>query len=198
MKPFHIMLAIAVAALWGIDFVVIDVGLTEFPPPFSAFRFVLCAIPAICFIGGPLTRWHWVFAVGVLLGRCMFGLMFPGTYAGMPAGLTSLVVQSQALFTVVFAAVLLRERPGPTKVIGLLIAAIGVAAIAIDYGTSSPFLAFGPVILTAAFWGLPNIASRKVQPPDLFRFMVWVSAVPRSRCSSPPRSPKEWTGIWPR
>lgn len=179
MKPAHLLLAVSIAAVWGINFVVIDLGLGQFPPLlFSAFRFVLCAIPAVFFIGGPRVQWRWVFAVGILLGFFMFGFMFLAMYAGMPAGLTSLVMQSHVLFTVLFAAVLLREHPGRRKLIGTFIGAIGIAVIAVEYGTSSPFLAFGLVILAAAFWGLSNIASRKAQAPDMFRFMVWVSTIP--------------------
>lgn len=48
--------------------------------------------------------------VGCTLGVVKFGLLFLGMHAGMPAGLSSLVLQSQAIFTALFAAVLLRER----------------------------------------------------------------------------------------
>lgn len=179
MKPLHVAMAVLVAAVWGVNFVVIDVGLGQFPPLlFSALRFLLAALPAVFFVGSPRTEWRWVIAIGVLLGVCKFGLLFIGMHAGMPAGLSSLLLQSQAPFTLIFAAVLLRERPTPMKLAGMGIAVLGVAVIAADYVSSSPVLAFVLVLGAALFWGLSNVATRKAAPPDMFRFMVWVSVVP--------------------
>ena len=179
MKPSHIVLAVVVAAVWGINFVVTEIGLTEFPPLFfSAVRFLLCVIPAIFFIGGPRVKWRWVFAVGMLLGVFMFGLMFLGMYAGMPAGLTSLVMQSQVVFTALLGAVLLSERPGRAKLIGVGVAITGIVVIGVEQGLGTTPLAFALVIGAAVFWSMSNIAQRQAQPPDIFRFMVWISVVP--------------------
>jgi O-acetylserine/cysteine efflux transporter len=179
MKRSHVALAIAVAAVWGFNFVVIDVGLGEFPPLlFSALRFVLCVIPAIFFVGRPQVAWKWIIAVGLLLGVFMFGLMFLGIYAGMPAGLTSLVMQSQVVFTVLIAFVLLGERPARGKLIGMGVAMAGIILIAVDFGMSSPLLAFITVIGAAIFWSMSNIAQRMAKPPDILNFMVWVSVIP--------------------
>jgi len=95
--------------------------------------------------------------------------------AGMPAGLSSLVLQSQAVFTVLFAVPLLRERPRPVQIGGLAVALAGVAVVATRMGANLG--AFLLVVAAAAAWGLSNIATRKAAPPDTLRFMVWVSAV---------------------
>lgn len=179
MKPVHLVLALLVAAAWGINFVVIDIGLETFPPLlFTALRFTVAAVPAVFFVGRPQVALRWVIAVGMVMGALQFGLLFVGIHAGMPAGLTSLVVQSQVLFTAVFSAVLLRERPTGGQWIGMAIAFGGMGLVAVDYGTGSPILAFLLVLGAAASWGLGNIATRKAAPPDAFRFMVWVSVVP--------------------
>ncbi|SDN45291.1 EamA family transporter [Allokutzneria albata] len=179
MKPKHIALAVLVTAVWGVNFVVIEIGLGEFPPLlFSALRFLVAAIPTILFVGSPRVAWRWVLGVGLVLGVAKFGLLFVGMKAGMPAGLSSLAVQSQALFTALFAALLLRERPGRTRLAGMAVAFAGISLVAVEYGTSSPLAAFLLVIGSAACWGLSNVITRKAQPPDMLRFMVWVSAVP--------------------
>ncbi|MFB9904828.1 EamA family transporter [Allokutzneria oryzae] len=179
MKPKHVALAVCVAAVWGVNFVVIEIGLGEFPPLlFSALRFLVAALPAILFVGPPRVAWRWVLGVGLVLGVAKFGVLFVGMKAGMPAGLSSLVLQSQALFTAFFATALLRERPGRSRLAGMAVAFTGIALVAIDYGSTSPLAAFLLVIAAAACWGLSNTITRKAQPPDMFRFMVWVSAVP--------------------
>ncbi|GAB2748867.1 EamA family transporter [Kitasatospora kifunensis] len=179
MKPRHIALAVLVAAVWGLNFVLIDVGLKSFPPLlFCALRFAVVAVPAVFFVGPPRVAWRWVLAVGFVLGVLKFGSLFLGMHAGMPAGLSSLVLQSQAVFTTLFAAGMLRERPGPQRIAGLALASVGIALAAVDNGLGGPVKAFALVIAAAVAWGLSNVLTRKAAPPDLLRWMVWVSAVP--------------------
>ncbi|MFI9009560.1 EamA family transporter [Actinosynnema sp. NPDC053489] len=178
MKPRHVAIAVLVATIWGVNFVVIKVGLRDFPPLFfSALRFLAAAVPALFFVGRPRVAWRWVVAVALALGVAKFGLLFVGMAAGMPAGLSSLVLQSQVFFTVLFAAVLLRERPRPVQLVGMGVAATGIAVIAFDYGVGSPISAFLLVVLGAAAWGVANVVTRYARPPDPLNFIVWVSAV---------------------
>lgn len=178
MRPRDIALASAVTATWGVNFVVIAVGLDHFPPLlFSALRFGLAAFPAVLFVGPPPTRWRWVVAVAFALGVAKFSMLFAGMAAGMPAGLSSLVLQSQAVFTVLFAMLLLGERPGRRLLVGLALAGTGVAVVAARLGPDRPAGAFALVIGAAVAWGLSNVATRRAAPTDMLRFMVWVSAL---------------------
>jgi O-acetylserine/cysteine efflux transporter len=177
-KPRDIALTVGVTALWGVNFVVIRVGLDHFPPLlFNALRFSFAAVPAIFFVGRPRVPWRWVFAVAMALGVTKFSLLFAGMAAGMPAGLSSLVLQSQAIFTVLLAVPLLRERPGRRRLAGLAVAAVGVVIVAAGLGSDLPGGAFALVIAAAAAWGLSNVATRKAGSTDMLRFMVWVSAL---------------------
>ncbi|MFI7701757.1 EamA family transporter [Nonomuraea sp. NPDC049480] len=115
------------------------------------------------------------------IGVGQFGLLLVGMRAGMPAGLTSLVLQMQALFTVLFAVTLLGERLTARRVLGLAIAFGGLALVAYDFGVSGPLGAFALCVAAAAAWGLGNVVQRRAAPPDSLRFMVWVSAL-----SAPP------------
>ncbi|MDY0814288.1 EamA family transporter [Kitasatospora purpeofusca] len=179
MSPRHIGLAVLVAAVWGLNFVLIHIGLQNFPPLlFCALRFAVVAVPAIFFVGPPKVALRWVLAVGVVLGVVKFGLLFLGMHAGMPAGLSSLVLQGQAVFTALFAGVLLGERPGAQRLTGLGVAFAGIGLSAVDRGLGGPLGAFVLVVLAAAAWGLSNVLTRKAAPPDALRWMVWVSAVP--------------------
>ncbi|MEV7217628.1 EamA family transporter [Kitasatospora cineracea] len=179
MTPRHIALAVLVAAVWGLNFVLIEVGLHDFPPLlFCALRFAVVALPAVFLVGPPRVAWRWVLGVGLTLGVVKFGLLFLGMHAGMPAGLSSLVLQGQAGFTALFAAGLLGERPPRLRVAGLMVAFAGIALAAVDRGAGGPVGAFALVIGSAVAWGLANVLTRRAAPPDALRWMVWVSAVP--------------------
>jgi O-acetylserine/cysteine efflux transporter len=179
MRPAHTGLAVLVAALWGVNFVVIDIGLDHVPPLlFCALRFLLAAVPAVFLVGRPRVPWRWVVGVGLALGVGKFGLLFLGMNAGMPAGLSSLVLQIQAVFTALIACAFLGERPGRVRLAGMAVALAGIGVAAVDEGTSGPLGAFALVLVAAAFWGVSNVLTRKASADAPFAFMVWSSAVP--------------------
>ncbi|MFC8519038.1 EamA family transporter [Streptomyces sp. NPDC057257] len=179
MKPAHLALAVLVAAVWGVNFTVIEIGLDHFPPLlFSALRFFTAALPAVFFVGRPKVAWRWVVAVGLVLGVAKFGLLFVGMDQGMPAGLSSLVLQIQAVFTAGVAFVVLGERPSRVRLLGMAVALAGIGVAALDEGASGPLGAFALVIAAAACWGVSNVLTRKASPPDALNFMVWVSTIP--------------------
>ncbi|MGP3636271.1 EamA family transporter [Streptomyces sp. 24-1644] len=179
MRPLHIALAALVAAVWGVNFVVIEIGLDHFPPLlFSALRFLVAALPAVFLVGRPTVAWKWIIGVGLVLGVAKFGLLFIGMDQGMPAGLSSLVLQVQAVFTALFAALALGERPGGVRVLGMAVALAGIGVAAVDEGAGGPVLAFVLVVAAAACWGVSNVLTRRAAPSDSLNFMVWVSTVP--------------------
>jgi O-acetylserine/cysteine efflux transporter len=179
MRPRHVAIAVMIAAIWGVNFVVIDVGLASLPPLlFAGLRFVAAAFPAVLFVRRPAVPWRSFLVVGLPLGVGQFGLLFIGMHLGMPAGLSSLVLQTQALFTALLAAVMLRERPRRAQLAGMVVAFAGIALIGLSLGQGSPLLAFALCVAAAGMWGLANIGLRRTQPPDAFAFMVWISLVP--------------------
>ncbi|WP_433609131.1 EamA family transporter [Dactylosporangium sp. CA-139114] len=178
MKPRDLALATVVSLIWGVNFVVIHVGLDSMSPLlFCALRFGVAALPAVFLVGRPKAPWRWVIATGIALGVVKFSLLFAGMAAGLPSGLSALVLQSQVVFTLVFATVLLRDRPGPRRIGGVVLAGAGIVLIATQLGLDRPLGAFLLVVAAGAAWGLANVAMRKAAAADMLNFMVWVSAV---------------------
>ncbi|MEO3825326.1 EamA family transporter [Actinomadura sp. B10D3] len=185
MSTRHVLLATLIAALWGFNFVPIKVALDDLPPLLmGAVRFTAAAVPAVFFVRRPPVAARWLVLVGVPLGVGQFGLLFLGMSLGMPAGLASVVLQVQAIFTALFAAVLLRERPGARQIGGMVVAFGGVTLLGLAQAEGgSPVGAFLISLLAAASWGLANVAMRRMnqtagEPVDAFGFMVWMSLVP--------------------
>src|SRR3954463_16143342 len=179
MRPRHVAIAVVIAAIWGFNFVVIDVGLASLPPLlFAGVRFVAAAFPAVLFVRRPAIPWRWFLLIGLPLGVGQFGLLFIGMHIGMPAGLSSLVLQTQALFTAMFAAVMLRERPRRTQLAGMAVAFARIALIGLSLGQGSPLLAFALCVAAAGMWGLANIGFCPGPPPG--RGRVSVRCLPRS------------------
>ncbi|GAA2146996.1 EamA family transporter [Actinomadura napierensis] len=185
MRPRHVLLATLIAAIWGFNFVPIKVALEDFPPLLlAALRFTAAALPAVFFVRRPPVALRWLWLVGIPLGVGQFALLFIGMRLGMPAGLSSVVLQVQAIFTALFAGVLLRERLDARQIAGMAVAFAGVTLLGVAQAEGgSPVGAFLLCLGAAASWGLANVAMRRMnqtaaEPVDAFGFMVWMSLVP--------------------
>lgn len=174
------VLAVLTAGLWGGNFVAIDIGLRYFPPIlFAGLRYLLIAVPTILLISRPNSGGlRWLIGYGVCFGGFQFVLLFFALNAGMPTGLSSLVLQAAAPMTVLLAVVLLHERFDLYRLSGLSLAVLGIAAIAAG---QIPVATPGPIILTlgaALAWAVANICLRQAHPPRPMQFILWSSVVP--------------------
>jgi O-acetylserine/cysteine efflux transporter len=175
----HVLLAVAVAATWGLNFVVIDVGLEEVPPLLlCAARFALVAVPLALFVERPPVPWTLLVGIGVALGVVKFGLLFTSMDVGMPAGLASVVLQAQAPFTLLLAAGLIRERPSGRQLLGLGVALAGIALIAADNGGGVKAAGLVMCVAAAAAWAVANVLMKKASDAEPVALMVWISLVP--------------------
>src|SRR5258706_3986328 len=127
----HFLLALAVVAVWGSNFVVIKVALTHLPPLlFAALRFVLALLPAVFFVPRPAVGWRNLAAYGVCIGVGQFGLLYLAMRSQISPGLASLVVQMQVFFTIGLSMRLTGERVRPLQWLALALALAGIAVIA--------------------------------------------------------------------
>ncbi len=176
--------ALLIVLVWGVNFVVIKWGVAGVPPLLlGCLRFVLAAFPAVLLVPRPKLPWRWLAAYGLTVGVGQFGLLFSAIHAGMPAGLASVVLQSQAFFTLMLAALLLGERWHASQLAGLLCAALGLGLIGQSHGEGMTLAGFGLTLAAAVCWALSNIVVRKISQrpegaPDMVGLVVWSSLVP--------------------
>jgi O-acetylserine/cysteine efflux transporter len=175
------LLALAVVAVWGTNFVVIKFALGTLPPLLLAtLRFALAFAPAALFVARPAVSWRTLAAYGVLIGAGQFGLLFIALRADITPGLASLVVQTQVFFTIGLAMALAGERVRGFQALALALAAAGLALIALNTSASTTPLGIALVLLAALAWSAGNLVARRAGRVDMLGFMVWSSlfAVP--------------------
>ena len=178
MSPKDLLLAMVVILAWGVNFVVIKLGLHGVPPMLlGALRFALAALP-VFFVKRPKIPLRWLFAYGLTISLGQFALLFYGMYVGMPAGLASLVLQAQAFFTLIFASMFLGERIRAVNVAGLLIAAAGLALIGVRGGQAMTITGFLFTLAASAMWALGNVVTKRMGKVDLLSLVVWASLIP--------------------
>ena len=185
LSPRDLALTLAVVAVLGYTFVPIKVALAEVPPfTLVAVRFLLAAVPMVFFVRPPAMPWRFVVAYGFAIGVCQFGLLFLGIKLGMPAGLSSVVIQMQVFFTIGLAVVFAGDRVHKHNLVGAAIAAVGMIVLAgykLASGLTGTFVGFALVIASAFAWAVGNIIAKRgagAHGADMFALTVWSSLVP--------------------
>ncbi len=204
MSKHDIGIGLIVAVLWGLNFIAIKLGLADMPPLLLAtIRFIIVCIPAIFFLPKPPVGWRQLIALGLTLNVGQFAFLFVGIKLGMPAGLSSLVHQSQAFFTLVFAALILGERWKWNNITGLIIAAGGMVVVGSQQGGSMTAAGFWLTLCASSSWGMGNVvirrASKDAPPFSMLSLVVWAGAVailPLGLLSLLFEGPAVWKTAW--
>ena len=172
----HILLAVAVMAVWGTNFVVIHVGLQELPPLlFAALRFCFALFPAVLFVKRPRVPWRNLAAYGGFIGVAQFGIMFIAMNGQITPALASLVIQTQVFFTMALAAWQTGERPGRFQYAALLITVLGLGLIIGHTDATTTPLGLALVLVAALGWAAGNIVIRATPDVDMLGYVVWAS-----------------------
>lgn len=178
-------LALLVVVVWGLNFVVIKVGLHHMPPLLLAgLRFLLVAFPAIFFVARPKVPLTLLLGYGLTISFGQFAFLFCAIKFGMPAGLASLVLQAQAFFTMALGAFVFSERLQRKQLAGIALAIIGVLVL-IEASLNGQHIAMSGFMLTlaAAFsWACGNIFNKKIMQhsprPAVMSLVVWSALIP--------------------
>ncbi|MBX8485238.1 EamA family transporter [Pseudomonas cichorii] len=177
MKLHHLLLAILITAIWGLNFSVIKLGLTSVDPFILAgIRFALCALPAIFFIPKPDVAWRYIIGYGLIFGIGLWGVVNLGIKSGLSAGIASLVLQFSAFFTILLGAWVFKEMVTRYQLAGIGVALCGLLSIIFIVDGSVTATGLILVLLGAAAWSVANIINKKAGTKQVFAFLVWSSA----------------------
>ena len=172
-----LLLAIGVTTIWGANFIFIKLGLRTTPPLLLGFyRFALSAL-AVFIFPRPKVSWRIIvlLSLGMFVGQ--FAFVFLSLAVGTPPGLTSVVIQSQLIFTLIYLAVLERKIPKIPTLIGSLVALVGLFLICLGVGEGKDIsvLGLGMLFLAAAGWGMGNVVLGRLGKIDLAGIIAWMS-----------------------
>lgn len=167
--------AFAVVFIWGINFYFMKVGLSEMSPMIlGCLRYLLVLVPALFFIQVPKTGWKWLLLYGLISNFSQFAFMFSAIATGMPTGLVALVVQSQAFFTVMIAAFVLKEQIRWNQWLAIIIASLGLLFIALGQQHSNvPLIGLLLVLCSALSWACGNIVVKHIGAVNPVGLVVW-------------------------
>src|SRR5262245_6063246 len=174
MKPADVVLAILVAVIWGLAFVASRIALDELSPELmTALRFAIAAIPCL-FLRKPDVSWPLLIGISFTLFLGQFLAQAFAIAHGVPVGLSSVIVQSQALFTIAFAALLFSERPTRIQTVGIAIATVGLLMICGTVGYDFSAGAFAILMISPVSFAIGNLLLRRAQNAPMFDLFAWL------------------------
>lgn len=192
----HFLLALAVVAIWGTNFVVIRNALDHFPPLlFAALRYAFAFLPAAFLLPRPAVPWRNLALYALLIGVGQFGLLYLAMDGRISPGLASLVIQTQVFFTIGIAMVLVHERVQAFQWLSLLLAASGIAVIGLHTDGTTTVAGVLMVLLSALSWAGGNIASMRAGKVNMLAYVVWSSAISAPILLALSLSFEGWTAI---
>ncbi|BBV71158.1 O-acetylserine/cysteine exporter [Enterobacter kobei] len=179
------LLALLVVVVWGLNFVVIKLGLHNIPPLMLAgLRFMLVAFPAIFFVARPKIPFKLLLGYGLTISFGQFAFLFCAIKFGMPAGLASLVLQAQAFFTIILGAFVFGERLQGKQLAGITLAVFGVLVLieASLNGQDVALLGFMLTLAAGLSWACGNIFNKLIMQhaarPQVMSLVVWSALIP--------------------
>lgn len=181
MSTADTLAACLVMTIWGLNFLVIKLGVADLPPLLlGALRFVFVAFPAILLVPRPQVPFGRLAAYALTVSFGQFAFLFSAIGAGMPAGLASLVLQVQAFIAPVIAALVLGERLLPKTIVGLSIAFSGLVVLVVASDGSSTMSLAGFVLTlgAAASWAVGNILGKQFAATNFLGIVVWSALIP--------------------
>jgi O-acetylserine/cysteine efflux transporter len=140
-------------------------------------RFPIAAAPCLV-VRRPKVPWTVLIAIS---GTLFLGQFLAQSWAiahGIPVGLASVIVQSQALFTVAFAAAAFCEIPARMQIAGIFVATIGLLMICGTVGLDFSIGAFAVLMISPVSFAIGNLLLRQARDVAMFDLFAWLCLVP--------------------
>ncbi len=177
MKPLDILIAVTVPVVWGMGLVIAKPAVDQFPPILlMALRFAVSALALVWFVKIPRAALGKL-AVAALIGSTLqYGLTFNGLRL-LDASTTGLIVQAEAPFLALVAAVFLGERLGFRRVAGMAIAFAGIWLISGEPRIRGQEVGVAMVLGGAFMWAIGQTMIRTLGEIGGMTVIAWVSVM---------------------
>jgi len=175
LKNSELILAASVPLLWGIGFTFAKAGLNEFPPLFlMGLRFSLASLVLVWFVPIPRGQLKQIFWISFVGSTLQYGMTFTGL-SMLDASLAIIIIHLEVPFSVLLAAIILKDNPGIQRILGMLISFAGIVLIAGQPSLSGQLYA---ILLTAAgamMWAVGQVMVKRLEnPPSGFALTAWI------------------------
>ncbi len=177
LKPMDMLMGVAVAVTWGMGLVFAKAAIAHFPPILlMSLRFLVTALALVWFAKLPKGQFWPLFKVTLVAATVQYSLTFSGL-KGLDAGVTALIVQLEVPFLTLLGALVLHEKTGLRKWLGIALAFVGVAMIV---GAPRGDIALGYAALViggSLAWAIGQVMVRQLKDIDGLTVTAWVAVL---------------------
>ena len=175
MKPIDVLAALVVVVLWGVNFAMAKMVVTEIPPLFAmGLRFALVGA-MLAWVGLPTrSQMREIAILSVVLGTLHFGLIYVGI-SGVDASVAAILMQLGTPLSVLLGWAILGETIGWRRAIGTAVAFAGIVVLAGEPHAMSSTLHVGIILFAALMWAFSNIQTKRVGRIDSFVINGWTA-----------------------
>ncbi len=175
MRPRDFLLAVGAALIWGATFPISAIALESTPPIFFAFLRFLCAAAFVLVIPRPSVPWRTLILLGLLLGAGQYGFMFVSMTRGISAGLASLLVHTQAFFTILIAMIVFSERLSGRQIGAVTLALMGLACLVVNRAEVGALDGLALILVAALCGASGNNLLKSLGKVEMLGVAVWMS-----------------------
>lgn len=176
MPVSHVMLAVLVAFVWGINFVVMKAGLAYLDPfVFMSLRFIIVFMILLPWFRVAKGHMKKLIQVGVCIGGLHFAFVIFAVDLAHKISAITVVVQMNIPMALIMAYFFLDEKISYWRTSGIVLAFIGAVIITFDPAIVDERMAIVVMLVAAILYSAGSILTRQVKAVGVFQTQSWMA-----------------------
>lgn len=175
MNSKQILLALIVPITWGLGFTLAKIGMEQFPALLiMTIRFGIAGLILVWFTKPPWGHMREIFVVALIGSTIQYGLTYNGL-KGIDASTAAILVQLEGPILAIMGALLLKEKLGITRALGMGLAFVGVLIIAGEPRLDGHLDSVMLLIAGSAVWAVAQIMISRLKDLSGITILAWVA-----------------------
>jgi len=177
MTTRQVLLALIVPITWGFGYALTKIGMDHFSPLLlMSLRFGIAGLILVWFTKPPWGYMRDLFMVAFIGSTIQYGFTYYGL-KGIDVSTASILVQLEGPILALLSTLILKERLGWPRALGMGLAFAGVVVIAGEPRLSESLDSVALVISGAAFWAIAQIMISRLKSLSGITILAWVAII---------------------
>ncbi len=173
----QILLALIVPITWGFGYALTKIGMDQFTPLLlMSLRFGIAGLILIWFTKPPWEHMRELFIIAFIGSTVQYGFTYYGL-KGIDVSTASILVQLEGPILALLSTLILKERLGWPRALGMGLAFAGVIVITGEPRLSDSLDSVAMVITGAVFWAIAQIMISRLKSLSGITILTWVAII---------------------
>ena len=173
----QILLALIVPITWGFGYALTKIGMDQFTPLLlMSLRFGIAGLILVWFTKPPWGFMRELFIIAFIGSTIQYGFTYYGL-KGIDVSTASILVQLEGPILALLSTLILKERLGWPRALGMGLAFTGVVIIAGEPRLSDSLDSVALVITGAVFWAIAQIMISRLKSLSGITILAWIAII---------------------